>query len=57
MRDMLNLEAMEDAGSLSRKMLLVSDAPTGLVNGEHADDELVDNAGGDEFGLGEQDDT
>lgn len=54
---MLNLEAMEDAGLLNRKMLLASDAPTGLVNGEHADDQLVDDTGGDEFGLGEQDDT
>ena len=58
LRDLPNMEALEDAGLLSRKKLSAGDGSTGLLNGEHTDeDEAVEDAGDREFRFQEQDDT
>jgi segregation and condensation protein B len=57
LRDLPNIEALQDAGLLSGQKLAAGDRATGRMNGDHADeDEPVGDAGGDEFGLEEQDD-
>jgi hypothetical protein len=57
LRDLPNIEALEDAGLLSGQKLVAADSATGRMNGDHADeDELLGDAGGDEFEFQEQDD-
>jgi chromosome segregation and condensation protein ScpB len=58
LRDLPNIEALEDAGLLSGQKLVAGDSATGRMNGDHADeDELLGDAGGDEFEFQEQDET
>jgi segregation and condensation protein B len=58
LRDLPDIGALEDAGLLSRKKLLAGDGSTGLMNGEHTNEEgAVEKASGAEFGFQAQDDT
>lgn len=58
LRDLPNIEALEDTGSLSGQKLVASDGATGRMNGGYADEvEPLGDAGGDEFEFQEQDDT
>ncbi|NTF91417.1 SMC-Scp complex subunit ScpB [Agrobacterium rhizogenes] len=56
LRDLPNIEALEDSGLLSRHNLLANDDPTGRTDGDQADEDELANSG-DAFGLEGQDDT
>lgn len=48
LRDLPDMEALEDAGLLSKEMLLAGDIPLGLMAGDMDDDDLEDQVEADE---------